>query len=362
VKIFHIITTIDRGGAENQLLLLAKMQVLLGHKVYIFYLKGKSELKNDFLKNKIVINNSLENITFFAKILVFTKHILVSKPDIIHAHLPESELVARLSFRGKSKFFITRHFGGQFHPKTKPLISAWLGRISSKPAVAVIAISDSVSKNLIKNKEVYDNRKIFRVYYGFSKTDFLANIKINSSQLFSNRNNKICIGTVSRLSPEKDLETLINACNILVKKIPNLELYIIGEGPLKDSLKKLTLNLGIEKKVIFLGKQSRIANFMQNISLFVLTSKFEGFGMVLLEAMATNTKIIASRNSAIIEVIGNQNAGVFFETSNHEELAQKSFDIIVSNSQKHIIDQNKRILFFDCNVMVTNIMDLYNKN
>jgi glycosyltransferase involved in cell wall biosynthesis len=358
MKIFHIITTIDRGGAENQLLILAKQQFILGHEVHVFYLKGKSELRDLFLKNKIKIHEDLFMKNTIQKIILFSNSIYRNKPDIIHAHLPESELIARFSIRLNAKFIITRHFGGQFYPRAHATLSSILGKIASKPATVVIAISESVIINLINNREIYDNKKIKLVYYGFSRMEFSRENTYNYPHAPTIQT-KIIIGTVSRLSPEKDLATLIKAFHILIKKLPNLELHIVGEGELKDSLKSLCDKLELSGSIKFFGKRPDISYFMSTLSVFVLPSKYEGFGMVLLEAMASRIKIVAAKNSAIYEVIGDKGAGVFFNTSNHDDLADKIFNTLNDESIDYLAEQNNRLSEFDQEGMCNKIIEIY---
>jgi glycosyltransferase involved in cell wall biosynthesis len=291
-------------------------------------LKGKAELRDIFLKNKIKIHEDLFMKNIIQKIILFSKSIYKNKPDVIHAHLPESELITRFSFRFNAKFIITRHFGGQFYPRSQVAISSILGKIASKPASAVIAISESVIINLINNREIYDNKKIKLVYYGFSRTEFLRETTLNNPYAPTIQD-KIIIGTVSRLSPEKDLATLIKAFHILIKKLPNLELHIVGEGELKDSLKYLCDKLKLNRSVKFFGKRPDIAYFMSTLSVFVLPSKYEGFGMVLLEAISFGLPCISfDCPSGPRDIIKNNENGMLIENYDNVE-TNESFEIIV---------------------------------
>jgi glycosyltransferase involved in cell wall biosynthesis len=128
--------------------------------------------------------------------------------------------------------------------------------------------------------------------------------------------------TVARLAPQKDIPTLLRAFQLLKKKYPNSVLLVAGEGNDERSLRDLSLTLGLQDSVDWLGKIENPVALMRKTDVFVLTSLYEGFGLVLLEAMIAETPIIAANNSAIPEVLGEKYVGLF-ETGNVEDLCEK---------------------------------------
>lgn len=112
-----------------------------------------------------------------------------------------------------------------------------------------------------------------------------------------------------------------------------MRLEIVGAGSLLGELTTMTKDLGLTNSVSFLGRTDDVEGFISSLDLFVLTSKFEGFGMVLLEAMSTGCKIVAARNSAIPEVLGEDGAGLMFETGNETELAEKYWIVLTAKTK-----------------------------
>jgi glycosyltransferase involved in cell wall biosynthesis len=235
-----------------------------------------------------------------------------------------------------------------------------LGRIASRKAKVVIAISKSVKDMLVSNKEIAHPDSIKVVHYGFSKKRFLNQNLATNFLATSNASKNVKIGTVARLSPEKDLQTLIKAVAILRKIVPNVELKIAGSGSEEESLKKLCEEFGIAENVFFLGKIREVPSFLKSLDLFVLTSKFEGFGMVLLEAMAVRSRIVAARNSAIVEVLGQSGAGIFFETSNEIDLAKKIEKILRVSGRSYLFEQRNQLNKFTIENMGNKIEKIYN--
>ena len=309
-RVTHVITTIERGGAEKQLLTLTSEQAQSGLKVEVIFLKGKSELKKEFEESGVEVNKLLVGKSFLKQISLLSKH-LRENPSPIHAHLPKAELLAAIVV--PNKFFIfTRHNSEPFWPGGPRIVSNLLSKFVCKRASQGIAISNAVKSYLIKRGEIPSGYIIDVVYYGFQKDSSTNLAGLNSiTNLMSSQSSEFKIGTIGRLVPQKDYPTLLSAFSNVLKSVPSTELYVVGEGYLQKELIELSKSLGIISKVHWLGKTEYINEFLSKIDLFVLSSKYEGFGLVLLEAMAAKKPIISADNSAIPEVLGETYEGLF---------------------------------------------------
>jgi glycosyltransferase involved in cell wall biosynthesis len=162
------------------------------------------------------------------------------------------------------------------------------------------------------------------VPYGFDKEVFLGtNLSLSNSGMAPNK--RRLFGTIARLSEEKDLSTLIRAFHLhqLNSEFSGNELEIYGAGPLENSLRQLISELSLQESVRLMGRTQRPRKIINSFDVFVLTSKFEGFGMVLLEAMSLGKPIICSRIDTALEVLGETGAAIFFETGVQADLAIK---------------------------------------
>jgi glycosyltransferase involved in cell wall biosynthesis len=360
-KITHLITTIERGGAERQLLTLASEQVQSGLKVEIFFLKGRPDLKNEFEASGVKVNNLLVGKSFLKQIFLLSKY-LRKNPSPIHAHLPKSELLAAIVIT-KKYFVFSRHNAEPFWPGGPRVISNLLSTFVCKRASQGIAISNAVRSYLIKRGEIPNGYIINVVYYGFQK-----DISINSEGLslvtnyMTGQNSNYNIGTIGRLVPQKDYPTLLSAFSIVLKSVPNIELYVVGEGYLQKDLIKLSNSLGINDKVHWVGKTEYIKEFLSKIDLFILPSKYEGFGLVLLEAMVAKKPIVAASNSAIPEVLGKTYEGLF-STGDINALAQQ-IKIAISDSsfsERLVQSYASQLSLFDPSKMNINVKNVYFK-
>ena len=166
-KITHLITTIERGGAEKQLLTLASEQVQSGLTVEVIFLKGKSELKKEFEESGVEVNKLLAGKNFLKQISLLSKY-LRKNPSPVHAHLPKSELLTAIVIPNKY-FVFTRHNSEPFWPGGPRIISNLLSKFVCKRAFQGIAISNAVKSYLIKRGEIPNEYTIDVVYYGFQK-------------------------------------------------------------------------------------------------------------------------------------------------------------------------------------------------
>lgn len=358
-KVTHLITTIERGGAEKQLLTLASEQVQSGLNVVVLYLKGKPDLRNEFEAAGVEVNNLLVGKSFLKQIFLLSKY-LRKNPSPVHAHLPKSELLAAIVVQNKY-FIFSRHNSEPFWPGGPRIISNLLSKYVCIRASQGIAISNAVKSYLIKRGEMPTGYTIDVVYYGFQKDtstnqtgfDLITNVMPGQSSNYK-------IGTIGRLVPQKDYPTLLCAFSSVLKSMPNLDLYVVGEGHLQKDLIELSKSLGIKDQVHWIGKTEYIKEFLSKIDLFILPSKYEGFGLVLLEAMVAKKPVIAANNSAVPEVLGKTYEG-FFSTGDVNALAQQIKTTFGDKnfSERLVQSYASQLDLFDPSEMNRNIKNVY---
>lgn len=360
MNILHVITTIENGGAENQLLKLTYEQVVSGNKVTVLFLKGNPYLKKNFEDQGVKVNQSIANLPFF--IQLFRKRTLGIDSDVIHLHLPRSEVVfCIMSLR--IPLIITRHNSESFFPYTiinknwvLSNLSSLFSRYLTKRARVVIAISESVKNFLLSKAEVCAETKIKVVYYGTKNLE----LSEQNYEAYDNkkRNQSITIGTISRLVNQKDLPTLIAGFDIFSKKIDQTKLEIIGGGYLEKKLKKQVKEIKREKEIKFLGKMEKPWVTASNWQIFVMSSKYEGFGLVLLEAMQLGIPVVLTRISTFVEVMGPEYP-YFFKPGSYLDLNSVLLNVMNTNFDFKIYYQH-RLKKFSIFNSSSQILKIYN--
>jgi len=358
ITVIHVITTIDRGGAEKQLLILAKKQVNRGIKVVIIPLKGGNELLKEFenagcvvilsSQHKILLNQAKWLYLFFRR----DEHDEI----FIHAHLPLAEILSKILKKPNQRLVISRHNTEKFIPFLPKFISSAISKSILDRCWGVIAISNSVGTYLNISKEVKASTKVFIVPYGI---DFVP-------ELEQERKPKTIpvkkIGTISRLVKQKNLETLIYAFAIYRSAYQDSELTIIGRGPDKKKLVKLANKLSLFGSIIWLDNIENVQEYIRDFDVFVLTSLYEGFGLVYLEAMVVQVPIISSRNNTALEIFGDE-ANNLFEIENSGELAKKLHELNSENIKSENLLRSKKIIQkYSSILMEENIYNIYIQN
>lgn len=360
-SVSHLITTIERGGAENQLLVLVQEQVASGWKVEVIPLKGSLELKEELINLGAQLNLSLFNKSFLKQIIVLRTKIN-NFPPLLHAHLPRAELIAAISRRRKT-FIFTRHNAESFIPTKPGFLSVVLSRLVAWRASRGIAISHAVKDFILEAREIPKKYDVEVIHYGYNLKNPVISKRISIRNQSKSRQLKAFrVGIIGRLVPQKDYPTLLKAFADFSVDAPLSVLQIIGSGYLEPDLKNLSIELGIVNRVEWIGKISNVFHYLEMLDLFVLTSLYEGFGLVLLEAMDASVPILASRNSAIPEVLGDEYPGLF-ETSNSNQLAKKMLEIYLDleYSDKLIDLYSDRLSQFGAANMWRKVEMVYNR-
>jgi glycosyltransferase involved in cell wall biosynthesis len=129
-------------------------------------------------------------------------------------------------------------------------------------------------------------------------------------------------GTAARLVPEKDHFTLLGAFAAVVKEVPEAELQIAGDGPLRNRLTSFAQELNLCNRVTFLGALPDTVQFFSQLDIFAMSSVSEGLPLVVLEAMAAGLPVVSTRAGGVEEAaIENQNA-YFADPGDVDSLAQ----------------------------------------
>lgn len=353
--VVHLIKSIEIGGAENQLLKLAELQAR-DRRVTVLYFDGNPTLETDFLNLGVEVERLPPKL--LSRIRLINNK--ANSGAIIHTHLPHAELFCLFFLRNSSRLVTTRHLAGPYSRRIPELIGRILLNLVVMRSKHVIAISEVVRKDIESKTRLFPNlwKKITVIYYGFS-------IRKSESGCHSKRprpltqDRRMILGTISRLEKQKNLDTLIHAIKILDQ---NVELRIVGEGSQGDYLKSLVDKLELQNDVKFLGKTRHVNEFLESLDFFVLSSKYEGFGIVLVEAASRGTPILTSDLPICKEVLGN-NGAIFFHPESSDSIAEKLAQALreypmqsyTSHAQEMISRFDEKTLFYNINQVYENL-------
>lgn len=309
MRILHVITTISRGGAENQLMALIRLQRAAGHTLEVAYLREDGAWRRELEELGVVVADMrMRSFRVLPAAYRLRREIAAFKPDIINAHLQPAELCARLALLGTLRtdppLVVTKHNLKVF--ARLPWANA-LARWTARRACALIAVSDAVKSLADATGCSSAAGRAYTVHNAIDVVPFDGRFRDQSRALrrgWAVAEDEVVIGTVGRLLPVKAMHVLVRAFGSYLKGTGRAaRLVVVGRGPMRDDLVRLTRSLGLEQKVFFAGFREDIPALMGAFDIFALTSTSEGLPIAILEAMAAGKPVVATHVGGIPELV-----------------------------------------------------------
>jgi glycosyltransferase involved in cell wall biosynthesis len=299
-RVLHVITSLDADGAQTLLMDFAVRCPRERYEHVVAYLLGPGGLRREPRYAGIeTVDLTRDGAFRFNSFFRLARLLRRERFDLVHTHLVHGGIAGRLAawLGGSPPVVTTRHYGTEEKERTWPYrLEDRLTRRSHR----VIAISEAVRRHLAGRGLAADDR--IRVVHNAMDPALFGGEPV-APPLLGGR--PPVLGTIGRLRPQKGCGHLLEAFAILLSDHPGARLEIVGEGPLRHELEQRCADLGIEDAVVFLGRlpHQEIPSRIDRWDLFVLASVWEGFGMVLAEAMARARATVATRVEGVLEVV-----------------------------------------------------------
>lgn len=357
-KIALYIPSMSGGGAERIILTLAN--ALAEKDIVVDLVLNRVEgplLKNVSDKVNIVNLNTSRVLMGF---LPLVRYMRQEKPDAILSAMNYVNVItvfAKLLSGSDTRVVVSEH--GNLSASLKN--SKWVSKVVLKSLMSwtykksdfVVAVSDGVADDLSRQIKINRN-KITTIYNPIFTPDLLEKVEalLPLQNPYFDRNTPPVILGVGRLAKEKDFQTLINAF-AKVRTQKECHLVILGEGALRPELELLIKELDLQDSVQMPGFVDSPHSWMLSADLFILSSIHEGFGNVLVEAMACGTPVVSTDcPSGPSEILEDGKWGELVPVGNVELLSKA---IIKALSKPNEINVKERASFFS----VENSVDKY---
>lgn len=201
--------------------------------------------------------------------------------------------------------------------------------LSVKICSKIIAISNAVVDDIKKNKINTD--KIVRIYNGVDFNEFKSDTKLKKKRTSCTR-----ISNVARFFPEKKgQDILIEAAGVLKKSGIDFMIRFAGAEPYGvtgelERMRRLAEDIGVSDKIEFLGNVDNVTELLSETDIFCIPSRYEGFGISAVEALAMGIPCVASNIPGLNEVIASKKLGELFESENSADLADKIIKVLTN--------------------------------
>lgn len=343
IRAFHPII----GGAEKQAQLLAESFIRSGIHVEVVTSRFTKQMKKFEIINEVPVNRIncpnikyLGNIIFFIGLFVF----LIRKRieyDIYHVHQAQDHcLIVGLFLSIFNKRAILKITGSGDNFDINKLKKRKIAKI-------LISYIYKYEKFIVFNKGVIGQLIDYKI--PSSKIKVIPNgIEISELPIRDIKLDKSSINliTIGRLEKIKNIEVIVRALPILMGKkhhINSVKLLIIGDGPEREYLKKITLQEGVIDNVIFEGYQNDPTSYLLTADIFILSSWSEGMSNTLLEAMASGIPIIASDIPSNKILISHLEHGLLFPPESADDLADRIIELTDDDVLSHSMAANARL-------------------
>ena len=236
--------------------------------------------------------------------------------DFVHCHQYSPYTYGWFAHWGTgAKVVFTEH--GRFHPdqhrKKAKLINPFIALTSHR----LVAISAATREALIEY-EYMPESKIAVIYNGITPLTVEENRKQELLTELGIKTGEVVIGTVARLDPVKNQPMMLQATRTLIDQGYKVRLLLVGDGPERENLEAITQQLNLNNAVFFTGFQSKPADYLSLMDIFLLPSFTEGTSMTLLEAMSLGIPTVATLVGGTPEIVEDKETGFLIESDDQE--------------------------------------------
>jgi glycosyltransferase involved in cell wall biosynthesis len=329
-----VIHSLSGGGASLYLTLLLKYLDMsqISPKVVVF-----SDVMDHTLPSNVEVTclHKKGVLDYPFVVLKLARIIRKEKPDMILSIGNISNIVSGLAHklgRIKNLLIYSEHISPQFtaasanHKLLTPLKKCVANYIYPRSSV-IIAVCKGVKEGLVKDFNVSGD-KIKVIYNGLDLNEIRRLAEEPVSHPWFNDKTQPVLISIGRLYKQKGYPYLLRAFSIARKIIP-CRLIILGKGEERSSLEQLSSDLGISDSVCFLGFQENPYKFLSRSDVFVLSSLWEGFGYVIVEAMVCGIPVISTKcPSGPDEIISDKLDGILVPPANEGALAEAIISLL----------------------------------
>lgn len=332
INVMHLrIVTGAGGGPEKTILLSTQRTDKEKFNVVSVYLKNKNDdsvvIREKAVQMGIVLHEVLEQGKFDWKAIKEIKKLIEKYDiDILDCHDYKSNLIGFiLSKSYPIKLITTIH--GWSGKSLKEQFYYFVDKMILRYFDKVIIVYQGMNSYLLRKG--VSQARLVTIHNAIDADDFkrgYASVTIRAE--LKVRDTDILVGNVCRLSKEKNLGLFLLAAQKIALAIDNVKFILVGDGPEKDNLKRYANKLGIGDKVIFPGERKDIKNIYDALDVLMLTSLKEGLPNVVLEAMAMEVSVVATKVGGVEELVEDGKNGLLFEPNDVDGIANGVIKIL----------------------------------
>ncbi len=238
--------------------------------------------------------------------------------NLVHTHDAHSHTFAIISaiiFRNKTPLVVSRRVD---FPISKSKSS--LFKYNYKSVRKIVCVSDKI--NEITAKDIKDKSKLITIHSGIDLSKFEGTYRKDKLRVELGLTHQTLIGNTSALADHKDYFTFLDTAKLINQSISDCYFVIIGVGPLEAKIRNYAKSLKI-KNISFMGFRTDIPEILEDLDVFLITSKTEGLGTSILDAFACNVPVVATAAGGIPEIVIDEQSGLLAPIKSPKLLAHQ---------------------------------------
>ncbi|MDA0972129.1 MAG: glycosyltransferase [Bacteroidetes bacterium] len=315
MKVLHVSSEASWRGGEQQMAYLISESIKAGVEIRVLLRTGSAF--EDWAKKERVSYEAI-SFAFTARISEARKLKRLSEGvDLIHVHSGKSHdlLVMSYLLGAKTPSILSRRV--DFPPKG----NLWSRYKYRHPLIKkVLCVSEAIRAMVIPILKTPEQAITVHSGVDLSRYEGLERKGVLRTELGLGAQQKL-IGIVAALAPHKDLFTFISSCSTLKKEGLNARYVIIGEGDLRKQLEAYANEMGLKDELTFLGFRKDALTLIPDLDVFLITSKTEGLGTSIIDAMASGVPVVATAAGGIPELVKHGETGIICPVGNVKALA-----------------------------------------
>lgn len=357
MKILHVINSLATAGAERLVCDLAPRMNRDGNAAAVITLDASpSPLRDELLAAGVSVRPLRPrggNIYSPRCAAALTREI--KNADIVHAHLFPTQYwaaLARLISRTPARFVTTEH--STYNKRCNHRLTSWLDRLVYEKYDAIACISPAVV-SFMKTRAPH-NTRIRLITNGIDVQRFRSARGSRSKLLPDIPSEAFVLMQVGRFTPEKNHDCTLLALAALPE---HFHVVFVGSGPLMERCRARAAELGVTRRVHFLGQRTDVPELLSVCDAAVLPSRWEGFGLAAAEAMAAGKPVFASRVEGLAQVVADER--LLFDAGKSDDLVKKILTLCRNSGMTAELGQlcSRRAERFDISHTAEAYLELY---
>ena len=237
--------------------------------------------------------------------------------DVVHAHGYKADIYAYLAFRGRDRPVLVSTCHTWYDNDVAVRVYGTVDRWALRSFDQVVAVSAEVRDRLLHGGVRAD--RIHLIRNGISVAPFAGATEVRARR--AGGSDGLRVGLVGRLAPEKGVDLFLRAVSRVARAFPEATFVVAGDGPDRYLLESLIDELGIRGRAELTGPQSDMPKFYASLDVLVSASRQEGLPMALLEGMASDLPLVATKAGAVSEIVLDGQTGFLVDIGDPEGLA-----------------------------------------